>query len=166
VSEERLWAPWRLDYIRGPKPQECIFCRAISTEGGGDEANHVLHRGERCFALLNAFPYTSGHLMIAPYEHVPSIEALDATALTELMTLSQRALRALRETYAPNGFNLGINQGAAAGAGIEDHVHLHVVPRWGGDTNFMSSVGEVRVLPQSLEDSWSELRGRFAEDGA
>ena len=166
MSEQRLWAPWRLDYIRGPKAQECIFCRAISADPGDDEAHYVLHRGDRCFALLNAFPYTSGHLMVAPYEHVPSIEALDVTALTELMTLSQRALAALREAYGPEGFNLGVNQGAVAGAGIEDHVHLHVVPRWSGDTNFMSSVGEVRVLPQSLEDSWAELRGRFAEHDA
>ena len=100
--------------------------------------------------------------MIAPFEHVPSIEALDPPALTELMTLSQRALAALRETYRPEGFNLGINQGKVAGAGIEDHVHLHVVPRWGGDTNFMTAVGDARVLPQTLEDSWAELRERFA----
>ena len=163
MAEERLWAPWRLDYIRGPGPDECIFCRAVSA--GGDEAHHVLHRGESCFALLNAYPYTSGHLMIAPYEHVPSIEQLAPPALTELMTVAQRSLAALRADYGPEGFNLGINQGKVAGAGIEDHVHLHVVPRWGGDTNFMSSVGETRVLPQALGDSWSELRERFAEAG-
>jgi len=162
VAEERLWAPWRLDYIRGPGPEECIFCRAMSGSGGDDEANLVVHRGRRCFLLLNAFPYTSGHVMIAPFEHVPSIEALDPPALTELMTLSQRALAALRESYRPEGFNLGINQGKVAGAGIEDHVHLHVVPRWGGDTNFMTAVGDARVLPQTLEDSWAELRERFA----
>ncbi len=162
MAEERLWAPWRLDYIRGPGPGECIFCRAFSSDDG-DEAHHVLHRGESCFALLNAYPYTSGHLMIAPYEHVPSIEQLEVPALTELMTLSQRALGALGRNYRPEGFNLGINQGKAAGAGIEDHVHLHVVPRWGGDTNFMSAVGEVRVLPQTLGDSWAELREGFAE---
>ena len=163
MAEDRLWAPWRLDYIRGPGPSECIFCRAVAA--ASDEAQHVLHRGERCFALLNAFPYTSGHLMIAPYEHVPSIEQLDPPALTELMTMSQRALAVLRENYRPEGFNLGVNQGAVAGAGIEDHVHLHVVPRWGGDTNFMSVSGDARVLPQSLEDSWAELSPRFAEGG-
>lgn len=165
MAKERLWAPWRLDYIRAPGPEECIFCRAVAGEGG-DEAGHVLHRGERCFALLNAFPYTSGHLMIAPYDHVPSIEALDPPALTELMTLSQRAIAALRDNYRPEGFNLGINEGRAAGAGIEDHVHLHVLPRWGGDTNFMTAVGDARVLPQSLADSWAELRQRFAETGS
>jgi ATP adenylyltransferase len=164
VADERLWAPWRLDYIRGPGADECIFCRAMSAEAE-DGANHVVHRGERCFVLLNAYPYTSGHLMIAPYEHVPSIEPLDPETLTELMTLSQRALAALRENYGPEGFNLGINQGKVAGAGIEDHVHLHVVPRWGGDTNFMTAVGETRVLPQTLEDSCAELRARFASTG-
>ncbi len=163
MADERLWAPWRLDYIRGPGSEECIFCRATSGSGGDDEANLVVHRGQRCFLLLNAFPYTSGHVMIAPFEHVPSIEQLDPPALTELMTLSQRALAVLRETYRPEGFNLGINQGRVAGAGIEDHVHLHVVPRWGGDTNFMSAVGDARVLPQRLEDSWAELRERYAE---
>lgn len=163
MADERLWAPWRLDYIRGGGSDECIFCRAFSPEGYGDEANHVIHRGELCFVLLNAYPYTSGHLMVAPYEHVPSIEGLDPPALTELMTMSQRALAALRRNYGPEGFNLGINQGKVAGAGIEDHVHLHVVPRWGGDTNFMTSVAEARVLPQALADSWAELRERFAE---
>jgi ATP adenylyltransferase len=163
MAEERLWAPWRLEYIRRPGPDECIFCRAVSGEGGADEANHVVHRGEHCFVLLNAFPYASGHLMVAPYAHVPSIEPLDSDALLELMTLGQRSLAALRENYGPDGFNLGINEGKAAGAGIEDHVHLHVVPRWGGDTNFMPVVGGTRVLPQSLAESWSELRDRFRE---
>jgi ATP adenylyltransferase len=163
MAEERLWAPWRLEYIRRPGSDECIFCRAVAAESGGDEANHVVHRGEHCFVLLNAFPYASGHLMVAPYEHVPSIEPLAPEALLELMTLSQRSLAALRDNYGPDGFNLGINEGKAAGAGIEDHVHLHVVPRWGGDTNFMPVVGETRVLPQSLSESWSELRERFRE---
>jgi len=165
VAEERLWAPWRLDYIRGPGPDECIFCRAVAGAEGGDEANLVVHRGEHCVLIMNAFPYTSGHAMIAPYVHVPSIEELDPPALTEIMTLSQRVLAALRHNYRPEGFNLGVNQGKAAGAGIEDHVHLHLVPRWGGDTNFMSAVAGTRVLPQTLEDSWAELRERFAEAG-
>jgi ATP adenylyltransferase len=161
MAEERLWAPWRLEYIRRPGPDECIFCRAVAADSGGDEANHVVHRGEHCFVLLNAFPYASGHLMVAPYEHAASIEPLGPEALLELMTLSQRSLAALRDNYGPDGFNLGINEGKAAGAGIEDHVHLHVVPRWGGDTNFMPVVGDTRVLPQSLSESWSELRERF-----
>jgi ATP adenylyltransferase len=165
MPEQKLWAPWRLEYIRRPSPDECIFCRAACPEGE-DEENHVVYRGERCFVLLNAFPYASGHLMIAPYGHVPSIEDLDSGALTELMALSQRALAVLRTNYGPEGFNLGINLGKVAGAGFEDHVHLHVVPRWGGDTNFMPVVGDTRVLPQALHESWLELRELFAEDGA
>jgi ATP adenylyltransferase len=166
VSGERLWAPWRLDYIREPGPEECIFCRAASSEGDDERASHVVARGERCFALLNAYPYTSGHLMVTPYDHVPSIEDLDADTVAELMALAQRSLAALRRNYGSEGFNLGINQGKVAGAGLEDHVHLHVVPRWGGDTNFMPVVGDVRVLPQSLDDAWTELRQRFAEASA
>ena len=161
MADERLWAPWRLEYIRSPSPDECIFCRAVSAED--DERQLVVERGERCFVMLNAFPYTSGHLMVAPYAHLPSIEDLDPAALTELMTLSQRSLAALRRNYGPDGFNLGINEGSVAGAGIEDHVHLHVVPRWGGDTNFMPVIGGTRVLPQSLGESWQELRRRFDE---
>ena len=166
MPDERLWAPWRLEYIRRPSPDECIFCRAVASGRGDDEDLHVVHRGERCFVMLNAFPYTSGHLMIAPNEHVPSIEELDPPALADLMALSQRSLAALRANYSPEGFNLGINQGKVAGAGFEDHVHLHVVPRWGGDTNFMPVVAGTRVLPQALEESWSELRERFAEEVA
>ena len=166
MSEERVWAPWRLEYIRSPKPGGCIFCRALSPEGGGDETNHVLHRGERCFVILNAFPYTSGHLMVAPYAHVPSIEDLDGAAAAEVMSLAQRSLAALRRNYRPEGFNLGVNEGEVAGAGVADHVHLHVVPRWGGDTNFMTTVGDARVLPQALEDACAELRERFAEQEA
>jgi ATP adenylyltransferase len=116
--------------------------------------------------MLNAYPYASGHVMVAPYEHVPSIEELGPPQLTELMTLAQRSLAALRENYGPEGFNLGINQGKVAGAAFEEHVHLHVVPRWGGDNNFMPVVGATRVLPQALEESWHELRERFAEVAA
>ena len=160
MSAERLWAPWRLEYIKGPKPDECIFC--ARPEGGDDEAKLIVHRGERCFAMLNAYPYNNGHLMVAPYEHVPSIEDLDATSAGELLALAQEALAALREAYGPEGFNLGINQGKIAGAGFEEHVHLHVVPRWAGDTNFMPVIGSTRVLPQSLADSYDALKGRFA----
>jgi ATP adenylyltransferase len=158
MAEQRLWAPWRLEYIRGPKDDECIFCRAVESD---DEAGLVVHRGERAFVLLNAYPYNNGHVMIAPYVHEPTIEPLDAPTLTELMTLAQRSIAALKEAYAAEGFNLGINQGNIAGAGIEDHVHVHVVPRWGGDTNFMPVIADTRVLPQSLADSWKELRDVF-----
>src|SRR3954449_5665934 len=159
MAEERLWAPWRLEYIRGPKADECIFCRAV--EADDDEQYSVVHRGERCFVILNTFPYNNGHVMAAPFAHEPTIEPLDEPTLTEMMTLTQRTILALRDIYGPEGFNIGINQGGAAGAGIEEHVHQHVVPRWSGDTNFMPVIGDVRVLPQSLSDSWKELRSVF-----
>lgn len=160
MSQERLWAPWRLEYIRGPKPDECIFC--VGADAGDDESRYIVHRGERCFAVLNRFPYNNGHLMIAPYEHVPSIEELDDSTLLDLVRLTQRGLAALREVYRPEGFNLGINQGKVAGAGFEDHVHQHLVPRWGADTNFLPVVDGARVLPQALAESYSELSRAFA----
>jgi ATP adenylyltransferase len=159
MAEERLWAPWRLEYIRGPKAEECIFCRAV--ESDEDESNFVVHRGELAFVMLNAYPYNNGHVMVAPYAHEPAIDALDDATTLEMMQLVKRSMAALREVYRPEGFNIGINQGAAAGAGIEEHVHQHVVPRWGGDTNFMPVIGDLRVLPQSLSDSWKELRSVF-----
>jgi ATP adenylyltransferase len=159
MAEERLWAPWRLEYIRSPKPDECIFCRAI--ESDDDEKHYVVHRADHSFVILNAFPYNNGHVMVAPYVHEPAIDALDDATLLEMMQLVRRSTAALRETYKPEGFNIGINQGAAAGAGIEEHVHQHVVPRWGGDTNFMPVIGDVRVLPQALNESWKELRSVF-----
>jgi ATP adenylyltransferase len=158
VAEARLWAPWRLEYIRGPKDEECIFCRAIS---GDDEKYWVVHRGDHCFVILNTYPYNNGHVMIAPYAHEPTIDPLDDPTLLEMMQLVKRSTDALREVYRPDGFNIGINQGAAAGAGIEEHVHQHVVPRWGGDTNFMPVIGDTRVLPQALSYSWNELRRVF-----
>ena len=160
MSEQRLWAPWRLDYIRGEKPGGCIFCDKPAA--GDDAENYVVHRGERCFVILNAFPYNNGHLMVTPYDHVGSVEQLEADVLAELMALTQRSLGALREVYGPEGFNLGINQGKIAGAGVEDHVHLHVVPRWDADNNFMPVIGDTRVLPQSLADSWDALHAVFA----
>ena len=157
---QRLWAPWRLDFIRGPKADECVFC--AKPQLGDDERALIVHRGERCFVILNAYPYNHGHVMVAPFKHVPSIEQLDEPELLELMTLAQRGIAALRAVYGPEGFNIGVNQGAAGGAGIADHVHLHVVPRWGGDTNFMPVIGSTRVLPQALADSWRELSEQFS----
>ena len=155
MTEQRLWAPWRLDYIKGPKDDECIFC--TKPDDGDDRASYIVHRGEHCFAILNAFPYNNGHLMISPYRHVPSIEELEPDALLELMTLAQSGIGALRTAYGPEGFNLGINQGKVAGAGVEHHVHLHIVPRWGADTNFMPVIANTRVLPQSLDDSFDDV---------
>jgi ATP adenylyltransferase len=157
---ERLWAPWRLEYIKGPKDDECIFCAKPAE--GDDRASYIVRRGEHCFTILNAYPYNNGHLMVAPYRHVPSIEELDEEALLELMTMARESLGALRQVYGPEGFNLGINQGKVAGAGVEHHVHLHVVPRWGADTNFMPVIGDTRVLPQSLADSYDALTEAYA----
>lgn len=157
MSAERLWAPWRMRYVQGERKDEgCIFCRAA--ESGDDEARLVLQRGERCLVMLNAFPYNSGHLMVSPFRHVASIEVLDGDELLELMTLTQRALRAVRESYSPDGFNLGVNEGEVAGAGFAGHVHLHVVPRWAGDTNFMPVLADVKVLPEHLLETRQKLR--------
>jgi ATP adenylyltransferase len=160
MSGQRLWAPWRMRYVQGERKDEgCIFC--LAAESGDDEARCVLRRGERCLVMLNAFPYNSGHLMVSPHRHAASIENLDDDELLELMTLTRRALRVVRETDAPDGFSLGVNEGEIAGAGFAGHVHLHVVPRWAADSNFMAVTADTRVLPQSLEDSYAQLRGRF-----
>jgi ATP adenylyltransferase len=160
MSGQRLWAPWRMRYVQGERKDEgCIFC--VAAEPGEDAARLVIGRGERCLVMLNAYPYNSGHVMVFPARHVPSIEDLDDAELLELMTLTRRALRAVRGTYGPDGFNLGINEGEIAGAGFAGHVHLHVVPRWAADSNFMAVTADTRVLPQSLEDSYAQLSERF-----
>jgi ATP adenylyltransferase len=160
MTEARLWAPWRLDYITSPKADGCIFCAQPAQ--GDDAGNYIVHRGERCFVMLNAFPYANGHVMVAPYSHVPSIEDLDDDEIVELQLLTRRSLGVVREAYGPEGFNIGINQGKVGGAGVEGHVHQHAVPRWGGDTNFMPVIADTRVLPQSLEASYAALREGFA----
>lgn len=153
---KRLWSPWRLEYLKAPKTDGCIFCEAV--QSNQDRENLVLWRGERAFLILNRFPYNNGHLMVVPYTHVPSLEDLDTPTLTELMLLLNRSLAALRTAMQPDGFNIGANLGHAAGAGIEDHVHLHVVPRWSGDTNFMPIVGDVRVIPQTWLQTYDQLK--------
>lgn len=148
MSDRPLWAPWRIEYITGPKSDECIFCLAAT--GAGKHAEHVIERGARCLTLLNAFPYTPGHVMVAPHRHVASLEALDDDELLELMTLARSAIGALREAMMPAGYNVGLNLGTVAGAGIADHLHLHVVPRWDGDTSFMPVLADTHVVPQAL----------------
>jgi ATP adenylyltransferase len=162
VANQRIWAPWRLDYVKDASKdsaEECIFCAAL--EAGDDEASLIVHRGERAFVILNKFPYTNGHLMVAPYEHVPTLPELDADTVAEMMALTQRAMETLEERYSPHGYNVGFNQGRVAGAGVEHHIHMHVVPRWGGDTNFMPVLADTRVMPQSLEQSYAALQGAF-----
>jgi ATP adenylyltransferase len=159
MAEARLWAPWRLEYIRGPKDEECIFCRAV--ESDDDEKYGVVHRGERCFVILNLFPYTNGHLMVAPYDHIGRLQEIPAATLAEMMALAQRAMDRLESIYQPHGYNVGFNQGRVAGAGVEHHIHMHVVPRWGGDTNFMPVIADTKVMPQSIEQSYEALKGAF-----
>ncbi len=159
MAEKRIWAPWRLEYVKSAKDGECIFC--TKPEQGDDTQALIVHRGERSFVILNLFPYTNGHLMVAPLEHVARLQDLDAETITEIMALAQRAMVRLEEVYRPQGYNVGFNQGRVAGAGVESHIHLHVVPRWAGDTNYMPVLADTRVMPQSLEDSFEALRGGF-----
>ncbi|MGB2875790.1 MAG: HIT domain-containing protein [Gaiellaceae bacterium] len=154
---KQLWAPWRMEYIaQADEPAGCIFCVAAAA---GDEDGLVVHRGEQAFALLNKFPYSSGHLMVASYRHVGEFADLTDEEALEVHRLTERGIAALAEVYAPQGYNLGWNLGRIAGAGVVDHVHLHVVPRWAGDTNFMPVLADVKVIPEHL----LETRRRLAE---
>jgi ATP adenylyltransferase len=152
---KRLWAPWRLEYIQSADEQEgCVFCRA---EAADDEEGLVVRRGERAFVVLNKYPYASGHLMVAPYRHEGEFGELTAEEALEIHRLAAVGLGALSQSMRPQGFNIGWNLGRIAGAGIVDHVHLHVVPRWAGDTNFMPVLAEVKVMPEALEDTRRKL---------
>jgi ATP adenylyltransferase len=154
----QLWAPWRLEYIRQADDLDaCIFCRAAADEGGNDADALVVARGERAFVLLNRFPYASGHLMVSPVRHEAEFGGLSAEEALEVHRLASVALGVLAETMRPQGFNLGWNLGRIAGAGIVDHVHLHVVPRWAGDTNFMPVLADVKVMPEALEETRRKL---------
>lgn len=157
---DHLWAPWRMAYINRPDAVDdgdCFLC-VYARHPERDEQDLVLARGERCFVVMNRYPYNNGHLMIAPYAHLPTIEELDAPTLTETMVLAQRCLAACRSAMQPDGFNMGINQGHVAGAGLTEHVHYHLVPRWNGDTNFMPVLGDVKVMPDYLENTYRQLR--------
>jgi ATP adenylyltransferase len=188
---DRLWTPWRYSYITRSDPQarsgvpealnawptseaedkHCVFCNMIAAvdyaiangmpRETAEQAAHIVYRGKNCFICLNAFPYSTGHLLLLPYQHVDSLAAVAAEAAQELMVLAQRSEVALREVYRPGGINMGLNLGEAAGAGIADHIHLHALPRWSGDTNFMTVTAETRVLPESLDVTWAKLRLPF-----
>jgi len=154
-----LWAPWRLEYVGSADEQEgCIFCLALE---GDDEEGFVVRRGDRAFALLNKFPYASGHLMIAPVRHVGELAELGDDEVLEVHRLADQAMGALAAVYAPQGYNLGWNLGRIAGAGITDHVHMHLVPRWAGDTNFMPVLADVKVLPEHLAETRGKLAGAW-----
>lgn len=185
-----LWTPWRYAYITGQSEQArrgvpkalsawqgdtgCVFCNLLAAtdyaiEHGmareeAEEAAGILERGRTCFLVLNAFPYNNGHLMIMPYMHEASLAGLPAEVAAEMMSGSRRAERALRSVYRPQGLNLGLNLGESAGAGVAGHIHMHAIPRWGGDTNFMTVIGETRILPEMLAESWKRIRTALAQD--
>ncbi len=187
---DRLWTPWRYNYVsradRNPRKGVpaaldawegdlgCVFCNMIAAVDHAvaagmprelaEKAAHIVYRGESCFLCLNAFPYSTGHVMVIPYRHTDSLAGLDGAEAGEMMRLAQRTETGLRQVYRPDGLNFGLNLGEAAGAGIADHIHLHALPRWSGDTNFMTVVAETRVLPEALDVTWEKLRTAFASN--
>lgn len=162
MSERPLWAPWRIEYITGPKDGECIFCAAAAA-AHEDPAHEPIDRTEHCLTILNAFPYAPGHVMVAPTRHVAALEDLTPEEMLETMQLARRSILAIRNSMTPDGFNVGLNLGKVAGAGIADHLHLHVVPRWQGDNNFMPVLTDTNVIPQALEASHAILAQAIAE---
>jgi ATP adenylyltransferase len=184
---DRLWTPWRYNYVsRADRQQrkgvpaeldawegdfDCVFCNMIAavdfaTANGmsrelTEKAAHIVHRGEACFICLNAFPYSTGHVMVIPYRHTDTLAGLESVEAMEMMALAQRTETCLRDVYRPDGLNFGLNLGESAGAGVAHHIHLHGLPRWRGDTNFMTVTAETRVLPETLDITWSKLRAAF-----
>ncbi len=159
-----MWAPWRMRYVSAPpeeRPARCVFCDL--PDQGDDTATYILRRGRLAFVIMNLYPYNNGHLMVVPYAHEAAFPALAPAVVHEMMELTQLSQRVVQDAMRPQGFNLGMNQGRAAGAGIDEHLHLHVVPRWAGDTNFMPVVGDTRVMPQHLDETYALLRKGFDE---
>ena len=156
---ERIWAPWRIEYILMEKPEGCILCEKPKEDK--DTQNYILYRGDKNFIILNSYPYNPGHLLVAPYRHIGKLEELTEEERNEHFEMVSRSIRVLREVFNPGGFNIGANIGKVAGAGIEDHYHSHIVPRWQGDTNYVPVLADVRVLPQALDEAYRELKGKF-----
>jgi len=156
---KHIWAPWRIKYIQKGKVKGCILCD--KPKENKDTQNYILHRGQKNFVILNSYPYNPAHLMVAPYRHVDSPEKLTIEELHEHFEIVSHSLEVLREVFEPGGFNVGMNLGRVAGAGIDDHIHTHVVPRWRGDTNFMPVVDDVRVIPEALAETYDKLKGKF-----
>lgn len=154
-----LWAPWRIEYILGHKEEGCFLCDKLNA--GDDVARLILHRGAHCFVIMNRYPYSAGHLMVAPYRHVAMPGEMTLEERTEMTELTTRCIAILEQALKPHGFNVGLNLGKAAGAGLKDHIHQHVVPRWTGDTNFMAALSAVRVIPQALEELYGQLQPLF-----
>lgn len=158
---ERLWAPWRTELFQQPKEEGCIFCKFPAEPAANDERNLLVHRGSSCFVILNRYPYTAGHLMVIPFEHTDDVGKMGAIA-PEMFALAQRSMDALVAVMKPEGFNLGMNLGRVAGAGIPGHGHFHVVPRWNGDNNFMPVLADRRVVNEGIAETWRRLKPRFA----
>ena len=156
---EQIWAPWRIKYILMEEVEGCILCE--KPRKNNDAESYILHRGEKNFIILNTYPYNPGHLMIAPYRHVANLEELTSEELHEHFEVVSRGIKVLRQVFNPGGFNIGINAGKVAGAGIDEHFHTHIVPRWQGDTNFMPVLADIRVVPEALAETYQKLRGKF-----
>jgi ATP adenylyltransferase len=155
---KQLWSPWRMQYILQTKSKGCVFCEAFAADRSADRESLILYRGVHCCVIMNLFPYNNGHLMVVPLAHQPSFQRLPPEALLEIMDLVNRSVSALQRAMDAQGFNIGVNMGKIAGAGISEHVHVHIVPRWAGDTNFITTLGEVRCIPESLQDSYDKLK--------
>jgi ATP adenylyltransferase len=164
--EKPLWAPWRIEFIRAPKPDGCIFCDFPAAPEAQDRANLIVHRSAHAFTILNRYPYNSGHLMVIPRAHVADLARLAADAFADLQVELQRAVEVVQRTYRPDGMNVGMNLGRAAGAGIDEHLHWHVVPRWIGDNNFMPVFADQRVVVEALDEAWARLHAGFAATSA
>ncbi len=156
---EQIWAPWRMKYIEMEKPRGCILCEKPGQNN--DAPNYILYRGDKNFVMMNSYPYNPGHLMVAPYRHVGHLEELTDEERHEHFDMVSQGVKLLKEIFSPAGFNIGMNLGRVAGAGIDDHVHTHIVPRWQGDTNFMPVIADVRVMPEALAETYNKLKGKF-----
>ncbi len=156
---KHIWAPWRMEYIGLKKTEGCILCEAPGRSN--DAENHILFRGEKNYIMMNSYPYNPGHLLVVPYRHIASLEEMSDEERHEHIDIVSRSVAVLQRVFSPGGFNLGTNIGKIAGAGIEDHVHTHIVPRWQGDTNFMPVIGDIRVVPQALAETYRRLKGEF-----
>ncbi len=156
---EQIWAPWRIEYILKEKPEGCILCD--KPKENNDVLNYILYRGDKNFVIMNSYPYNPGHLMVAPYRHVANLEELTGEERHEHFEIVSRSIKILREVFNPGGFNIGINMGKVGGAGIDEHLHTHIVPRWQGDTNFMPVIFDVRVVAEALSETYEKLRVKF-----
>ncbi len=159
MFSDKLWAPWRIEYIAGTKEEGCFFCKY--SKENNDNKRLILYRGDETFVIMNYYPYNNGHLMIVPYKHTNELSDLTGTAKLEMMNLMEQSMKIIKKTMNADGFNCGLNFGAIAGAGVKDHLHLHVVPRWSGDTNFMPVTGHTKVISEGLEETWKKLYKDF-----